>query len=223
MIDPATGKGAVFDGSRFRNSSLTGPYRFDAPDLLVGWEGGYRNSWECATGQVTEEVITDNTKSWSGDHCVDPSIVPGVFFCNRAVSEEKPRLIDIPASVMRLFGQEIPGYMQGRMILPEGPETGSVRGMLDPNSLDQSGAAPGALIFPPVGRKRERTIVKFQPSEDLQRAPWAAQSERLQSSLAPPFSSARRPMPIGRQSLCARILGSSSWESMGWTRRSSRG
>jgi predicted AlkP superfamily phosphohydrolase/phosphomutase len=151
MIDPATGERCVRRVA-ISQQFFKGPYRFDAPDLLVGWEGGYRNSWECATGEVSEEVITDNTKSWSGDHCVDPSIVPGVFFCNRAACEENPRLIDIPASVMRLFGQEIPGYMQGRMILPEGSETGSVRGMLDPNSLDQSGAAPGALIFPPAGR-----------------------------------------------------------------------
>jgi hypothetical protein len=37
--------------------------------------------------------------------------------------------------------------MQGKMILPESGE-GTVSGMLDPTSLEQSGAAPGALIFP---------------------------------------------------------------------------
>ncbi len=130
-----------------------GPYRFDAPDLLVGWEGGYRNSWECAVGQVTEDVFADNTKSWSGDHCVDPSLVPGVFLCNRAINEESPKLIDVPATVMKLFGQEIPSYMQGKMILPETTEEGAAKGMLDPTSLPQSGAAPGAMIFPPEARK----------------------------------------------------------------------
>jgi hypothetical protein len=54
---------------------------------------------------------------------------------------------------MRLFGQEIPNYMQGQMILPEGGEQGSVGGMLDPTTLDQSGAAPGALVFAPEDRK----------------------------------------------------------------------
>ena len=74
-------------------------------------------------------------------------------FSNREITAERPRLIDIPASVLRLFGQEPPGYMQGEMIFPEqGP--GTVRGMLDPASLPQSGAAPGALIFPE--RERER-------------------------------------------------------------------
>jgi hypothetical protein len=147
LVDPQAGEGCVRRVA-VSQQFFRGPYRFDAPDLLIGWEGGYRHSWECATGQVTEHVFTDNDRSWSGDHCVDPSIVPGIFFCNRSISAENPRLVDIPASVLKLFGQEIPRYMQGQMIFPEeGPE-GSVRGMLDPTSLSQSGAAPGALVFP---------------------------------------------------------------------------
>ncbi len=152
MIDPATGEGCVRKVA-MSQQFFDGPYRFDAPDLLVGWEGGYRNSWECAVGQVTEEVITDNTRSWSGDHCVDPDIVPGIFFCNRAIDTETPRLVDIPATVLRLFGQEIPGYMQGRAIIPEDSGAASATGMLDPATLEQSGAAPGALIFPREARK----------------------------------------------------------------------
>jgi predicted AlkP superfamily phosphohydrolase/phosphomutase len=153
LVDPQTGNPCVRRVA-VSQEFFRGPYRFDAPDLLVGWEGGYRHSWECATGQVSEEVFGDNDRSWSGDHCVDPSIVPGVFLCNRAIATESPRLVDIPASVLRLFGQEIPGYMQGEMILPEDGSEGSVRGMLDPTSLRQSGAAPGALIFPEPSERR---------------------------------------------------------------------
>jgi predicted AlkP superfamily phosphohydrolase/phosphomutase len=148
LVDPQNGQECVRRVA-ISQKYFSGPYRFDAPDLLVGWEGGYRHSWECAVGQVTEETIADNTKRWSGDHCVDPDIVPGVFFCNRPITKESPRLLDIPATVMRLFGQEIPGYMQGEMIIPEKGEEGTVKGMLDPTTLSQSGAAPGALIFPP--------------------------------------------------------------------------
>jgi predicted AlkP superfamily phosphohydrolase/phosphomutase len=152
LADPETGESCVRRVA-VTQQFFSGPYRFDAPDLLVGWEGGYRYSWECATGQVSEQVFTDNDRSWSGDHCVDPSIVPGVFFSNRAISEEKPRLIDIPASVMRLFGQEIPGYMQGEMIFADDDAPADVTGMLDPSSLPQSGSAPGALIFPEPERR----------------------------------------------------------------------
>jgi predicted AlkP superfamily phosphohydrolase/phosphomutase len=152
LVDPQTGEPCVRRVA-VSQQFFRGPYRFDAPDLLMGWEGGYRHSWECATGQVTEEVFADNDRSWSGDHCVDPSIVPGVLLCNRAIAAENPRLVDIPASVMRLFGQEIPGYMQGDMIFSEEGSEATVRGMLDPTSLVQSGAAPGALIFPESERR----------------------------------------------------------------------
>jgi predicted AlkP superfamily phosphohydrolase/phosphomutase len=152
LIDPATGEACV-RRVVVSQQFFEGPYRFDAPDLLVGWEGGYRHSWECAVGQVTEEVFSDNTRSWSGDHCVDPSIVPGVFFCNRAITEENPRLMDVPASVLQLFGLEIPGYMQGQMLFPGESSEPTVRGMLDPTVLRQSGAAPGARVFPATERK----------------------------------------------------------------------
>ncbi len=152
LVDPQTGEKCVRRVA-VSHQFFRGPYRFDAPDLLIGWEGGYRHSWECATGQVTETVFSDNARSWSGDHCVDPSIVPGVLLCNRAINTESPRLVDIPASVLRLFGQPIPRYMQGEMIFAERGARGEVAGMLDPASLAQSGAAPGARIFPEPGRR----------------------------------------------------------------------
>jgi len=145
LLDPATGERCIRK-VRSAIASADGPYRYDAPDLLIGYEGGYRNSWECATGSVTTEVFTDNTKSWSGDHCVDPEIVPGVFFCNRAITVERPHIADISASVMRLFGQTPGKHMQGRMIFAERGARAAVSGPLDPASLLQPGAAPGALV-----------------------------------------------------------------------------
>lgn len=150
LVDPQTGGRAVRKAEA-AFQYFDGPYRMDAPDILVGYEGGYRNSWECATGAVTPEVFKDNTKSWSGDHCVDPAIVPGVFFCNRKIVLERPHIADIPFSVLSLFGQTPPKYMQGRMLFPEAGQSGSVGGPLDPRSLPQSGAAPGAKIFQEAG------------------------------------------------------------------------
>jgi predicted AlkP superfamily phosphohydrolase/phosphomutase len=145
LVDPATGTPAIRKveiAARF----FTGPQKLDAPDLLVGYEGGFRNSWECATGAVTPDVFTDNTKSWSGDHCVDPSIVPGVLFCNRPIAIEKPHLADVPASVIRLFGHEPPAQMTGRYLFAAPGESAPVAGPLDPSCLSQSGAAPGARV-----------------------------------------------------------------------------
>jgi predicted AlkP superfamily phosphohydrolase/phosphomutase len=147
LEDPETGRRAileVFAATDF----FDGPYRFDAPDLLIGYDGGYRNGWDCATGSVTSEVFSDNTKSWSGDHCVDPRIVPGVFFSNRPIKSETPNLIDIAPSVLRMLGKEPPPYMQGQALFAEPGEQAEVRGLFDPAVLNQSGAAPGALVSP---------------------------------------------------------------------------
>jgi bisphosphoglycerate-independent phosphoglycerate mutase (AlkP superfamily) len=59
-------------------------------------------------------IFEDNVKAWSGDHCIDPRLVPGVFFCNRNVDAEEPALIDIAPTALRLFGIEPPAYMDGR-------------------------------------------------------------------------------------------------------------
>jgi len=150
LVDPATATPAV-RRVEIADRLFDGPQKYDAPDLLVGYEGGFRNSWECATGAVTPDVFSDNTKSWSGDHCVDPSIVPGVLFCSRPITVEKPHLLDIPASVIRLFGHEPPAQMKGRFLFAAPGEKASVCGPLDPSCLLQSGAAPGARVYPNGG------------------------------------------------------------------------
>jgi predicted AlkP superfamily phosphohydrolase/phosphomutase len=91
-----------------------GPYKVNAPDLLVGLNSGYRVSWENAVGQVTDRIFHDNKKAWSGDHCVDPSVVPGVLFCNRPVETPEPRLMDVGPTVLDLFGVDVPKYMDGK-------------------------------------------------------------------------------------------------------------
>ena len=91
-----------------------GPYKNEAPDLIVGYHQGYRASWETAIGQVTETIFHVNRKAWSGDHCIDSSLVPGVLFCNRPISTENPRIIDIGPTVLDMFGVDVPGSMDGK-------------------------------------------------------------------------------------------------------------
>ena len=94
----------------------TGPYLDQSPDLIVGYADGYRVSWEAAVGKVAGEVIADNPKSWSGDHCVDPSLVPGVLFCNRRVTADAPSIVDIAPTLLDLYGVAIPRHMEGQSI-----------------------------------------------------------------------------------------------------------
>ena len=96
-----------------------GPYLENAPDLLIGYNSGYRVSWACATGIVAEAVFADNLKAWSGDHCVDPRLVPGIFFCNRPIQAEDPGLVDIAPSALWLFGVQPPPHMDGKVLFRE--------------------------------------------------------------------------------------------------------
>ena len=93
-----------------------GPYKGQAPDLIIGYERGYRVAWEAANGQTSREVFHANTRAWSGDHCVDPSVVPGILFCNHEVMTENPRLLDIAPTVLNLFGVEVPAHMDGKVL-----------------------------------------------------------------------------------------------------------
>ncbi|MGA1844266.1 MAG: alkaline phosphatase family protein [bacterium] len=93
-----------------------GPYSQDGPELIIGYGPGYRASWEAATGTVTDSVFTDNTRCWSGDHCIDSEHVPGVFFCSRPIDKEGPALIDIGPTILWEFGLKIPPYMEGKAL-----------------------------------------------------------------------------------------------------------
>lgn len=113
LVDPKTGDRVVKE--TFITPQIhKGPYADMAPELLIGYEKNYRHSWDCATGSVSAEIFTDNTKSWSGDHCVDPRLVPGVFWCNRKINTDDPRIVDLAPTVLDLFGVDTPRYMQGR-------------------------------------------------------------------------------------------------------------
>ena len=68
-------------------------------------------------GKVTSEVFSENRKRWSGDHCIDPRLVPGVLFCNRAIDVEHPSIVDIAPTVLKLFGVDIPLYMEGKPLI----------------------------------------------------------------------------------------------------------
>jgi len=118
LMDPRHNDVAV---NKAYNTSkcYVGPYKENAPDIVVGYNAGYRVSWEAAIGDVTDEVFSDNTKAWSGDHCIDPRIAPGVMFCNRKVDADAPRIMDLAPTILELFGVKAPEYMDGRSLKVE--------------------------------------------------------------------------------------------------------
>ena len=94
----------------------SGPYLANGPDLLIGYNAGYRISWDGATGVVAGPVFEDNVKAWSGDHGIDPKLVPGVLFCDRAIDRDDPSLLDIAPTALWLFGVEPPAFMDGKVL-----------------------------------------------------------------------------------------------------------
>lgn len=113
LTDPDSGGMAV---SRAFNAHriYSGPYTSEAPDVILGYNKDYRVSWEAAIGQPTDRVFHDNIKAWSGDHCIDPKLIPGVLFCNRKINADNPRLMDLGPTVIDLFGVDVPTHMDGR-------------------------------------------------------------------------------------------------------------
>ena len=101
FVDPETGKKTV---SRVwivpETERRLNPH---APDLIIGWNLGYRTSWDSILGGFSSMVVSDNLDKWSGDHCVDPSLVPAILFANKKVTRENPNLCDIMATILEEF------------------------------------------------------------------------------------------------------------------------
>jgi predicted AlkP superfamily phosphohydrolase/phosphomutase len=86
------------------------------PDLIAGYEPGYRSSWEGSLGSNAGPVITDNTDAWIGDHCIAPEFVPGVLISNRKSTLADPSLKDLTASILSLYRVKPADGMNGKVI-----------------------------------------------------------------------------------------------------------
>ncbi len=98
-----------------------GPYLEAAPDIIIGYADGYRASWDAAVGKVTAAVFEENKKAWSGDHCIDPHLVPGVLVSNCTIEAEDPGIEDMAPTALHLFGLKPPAYMEGKPVIAGAP------------------------------------------------------------------------------------------------------
>lgn len=117
--DPVTGERII---RRIHRSEdyLDRPDGNVAPDLILGYESGYRGSWESAIGEAAVEMHADNMDRWSGDHCMDSETVPGVLFCNREIEAEAPGLVDLAPTILQHYGITPPREMRGTPVLRRG-------------------------------------------------------------------------------------------------------
>lgn len=117
ITDPEGG-GLVLKEVYRRDDVYKGEYLQYAPDLQVGFNDGYRIGWQDTMGGVSRAVVENNNRKWSGDHCATAAeISGGVLFVNRKITVEKPHIMDVSPSVLKLLGVPLPGDVDGKPIL----------------------------------------------------------------------------------------------------------
>ena len=100
----------------FATDAYQGPYAHDGPDALVGYNRGYRAGWKTILGAFPPDILEDNTNPWSGDHCMDYTLVPGVLLSNRDIAAATPALTDIAPTILAEFGIAKPKDMMGQSV-----------------------------------------------------------------------------------------------------------
>jgi bisphosphoglycerate-independent phosphoglycerate mutase (AlkP superfamily) len=85
--------------------------------LLVNFAESYRVSWATALGGVPAGHFEDNAKKWSGDHIIDPCLIPGVLFMNQALHGEHPGLEDLAPTILAALGVPRGPAMEGSTLL----------------------------------------------------------------------------------------------------------
>jgi predicted AlkP superfamily phosphohydrolase/phosphomutase len=116
LPDPERGCVAVRD-VKARREIWRGPFASDSPDLLLLFAEGYRVSWETGLGGVPAGWFDDNVRKWSGDHIVDPSLIPGVLLMNRPFDARAPRLLDLAPTILAALGVPRGELMEGESLL----------------------------------------------------------------------------------------------------------
>ncbi len=114
LVDDTTGARPV--RQVYTRDEMYSGYREELiPDLRAASDLNYRVSWQTSLGGFGETVIEDNKKAWSGDHCSnDPQVVPGIFFSNRPINTEHPRMLDIMPTVLKALDVPAPPEVDGR-------------------------------------------------------------------------------------------------------------
>jgi len=103
VVDPKTGERAILRAFVSKDV-YHGPQVEHAPDIVCGFNEGYRISWDSPLGKFPKNVFEDNKEKWSGDHMGAPEIIPGSLVINRKIRADSPALYDLTATILDVFG-----------------------------------------------------------------------------------------------------------------------
>jgi len=116
LRDPETGERVVLRAYK-REEIRTGKFANEEADIVLGFNDGYRISWQTTLGGFGKKVVEPNMQKWSGDHCsIDPSLLAGVFLSNGKPRDYNIDLMDIAPTVLTYFEIDVPRIMDGRAI-----------------------------------------------------------------------------------------------------------
>jgi predicted AlkP superfamily phosphohydrolase/phosphomutase len=115
VVDPLTGERAILRAF-IAKDTYRGPYLEAAPDIILGFNRGYRISWASPLGGFPKDIFEDNRQKWSGDHMSAPETLWASLVVNRKVRAASPALYDITATILDLFGAEKSPGMIGSSI-----------------------------------------------------------------------------------------------------------
>jgi predicted AlkP superfamily phosphohydrolase/phosphomutase len=120
IVDPETGERPIYKVYR-ASEVYSGPCKDLGPDLIIGYNDGYRASWETALGKIPEDLFGDNLKKWSGDHCMARELIPGILFTSKPIEVGEPALVDLAPTILAEFGIEKTPEMIGRNLFSSRP------------------------------------------------------------------------------------------------------
>lgn len=115
VIDPKTGERVILR-AYVTKDVYQGPYVEEAPDIIIGYNRGHRSSWATPLGRIPKNIFEDNLEKWSGDHCMDPEVIPGILLTNRKIKMKFPALYDLTPTILSIFGIPKPKEMIGETI-----------------------------------------------------------------------------------------------------------
>ena len=90
LVDPETKQHIVRNVYK-RDDTYSGEYLGNAPDLQIGFEDGYRVSWQTTLGGAPKDIVYPNKEKWSGDHCgFDYQTTSGIFISSVPIARREP-------------------------------------------------------------------------------------------------------------------------------------
>ena len=114
--DPQTGQ-QVISQAYISEDYFSKDFIDRAPDIIMGFNKGYRCGDGAALGGFSKEMLSDNLDWWSGDHLIDPVLVPASFVSNFKINTKIPHIRDIAPTILKYFGIEKVPTVRGRSLI----------------------------------------------------------------------------------------------------------